>query len=74
MKRLLCAIFAVAIFANGAMAAKPKFEVRHIEPLSWWVGMTTPLQLMINGDNISAYDVTIVPQGMGVEVTKIHKA
>ena len=33
--------------------------VTRIEPLSWWVGMKTPLQLMINGDDIASYDVTI---------------
>ena len=32
----------------------------HVEPPNWWVGMNSPeLQLMIHGDNISEYEVTI---------------
>jgi glycosidase len=60
--------------AMSATAAKPKFEIKHVEPLSWWVGMTTPLQIMVNGEGVSAYDVTILPEKQGVEVTKVHKA
>ena len=36
--------------------------------------MTTPLQLMINGEGVSEYDVQILPAGQGVEVTAVHKA
>ena len=36
--------------------------------------MTTPLQIMVNGEGVSAYDVTILPEKQGVEVTKVHKA
>ena len=36
--------------------------------------MTTPLQLMVNGDAISEYGVEILPVGQGVEVTSVHKA
>ncbi len=60
--------------AVSAMAAKPKFDIKHVEPLSWWVGMNTPLQLMINGEGISAFDVTILPEGQGVAVAEVHKA
>lgn len=60
--------------AVSATAAKPKFDIKHVEPLSWWVGMNTPLQLMINGEGISAFDVTILPEGQGVAVAKVHKA
>ena len=60
--------------AFNASAAKPKFDIKHIEPLSWWVGMNTPLQLMINGDGISAFDVAILPEDSGVAVAKVHQA
>lgn len=63
-------------------AAAPQFDptsvedaegqVQRVEPLSWWVGMTTPLQLMVQGDQISECEVSI--EGGGVRVTKIHKA
>ena len=58
----------------SATAAQPRLKIKHVEPLSWWVGMTTPLQLMINGEGLSEYDVQILPAGQGVEVTAVHKA
>ena len=69
-------MMAVALIAlvGTTTAAKPKLKIEHVEPLSWWVGMSTPLQLMINGDGVSAYDVVILPEGQGVEVTAVHKA
>ena len=73
MKRVLIIIMLLAVAFN-ASAAKPKFDIKHIEPLSWWVGMNTPLQLMINGDGISAFDVTILPEDSGVAVAKVHQA
>lgn len=74
MKRFFALVVALLALAGTTMASKPKFKVKHVEPLSWWVGMNTPLQLMINGDGVSDYDVAILPEGQGVEVTKIHKA
>ena len=65
---------AIASLVGSTTAAKPRFKVDHIEPLSWWVGMSTPLQLMINGEGISAYDVAILPEGQGVDVVAVHKA
>ena len=73
MKRVLTIIMLLAVAFN-ASAAKPKFDIKHIEPLSWWVGMNTPLQLMINGDGISAFDVAILPEDSGVAVAKVHQA
>ena len=60
--------------ALSATAAKPKINIKHVEPLSWWVDMEMPLQLMVNGDAISECNVEILPAGAGVEVTAIHKA
>ena len=57
-----------------ATAAKPKSIVKHVEPLSWWVDMNMPLQLMVHGDNISAYDVEILPAEQGVSVGEVHTA
>ena len=74
MKRLVTFVVMMLMVSTVAMAAKPKFSVKHVEPLSWWVGMNTPLQLMINGDAISEYEVSILPAGQGVEVVKVHKA
>ncbi len=48
-------------------------EVTRVEPLSWWTGMNTPLQLLVQGEGISAFDVRI-EGGAGVKVKKVHKA
>lgn len=48
-------------------------QVAHMEPLSWWVGMQTPLQIMVNGENISNYNVTLA-QANGISIEAIHKA
>lgn len=48
-------------------------EIAHVEPLSWWVGMKCPLQLMINGPAISDYDVA-VEGGRGVRVSAETRA
>ena len=74
MKRFILFVVAMMTTLTSVEAAKPRLKVEHIEPLSWWVGMSTPLQLMVNGEGVSAYDVTILPAESGVEVTAIHKA
>jgi len=64
-----------AVMMPGLLSArKAPSPVQRVEPLSWWVGMNTPLQLMIYGDDLSSYDVEILPAGSGVGVTAVHKA
>ncbi len=81
MKRI---IIAIAVLALAACSGKPAFDpaavsdataeqVTRVEPLSWWVGMKTDLQLLVQGDGISEYDVAI-EGGKGVSVEKINKA
>ena len=36
--------------------------------------MNTPLQLMVNADNVAMFDVAILPEGQGVELKAVHKA
>lgn len=48
-------------------------EIEHVEPLCWWVGMNQPLQLLVNGPDISNYEVSI-KGGEGVKVGEVHKA
>ena len=47
-------------------------QIARVEPPCWWVGMKTPLQLMVYGEGIGAYDVTV--EGKGVKLTQVHKA
>lgn len=73
MKRILLAVLAVA--AALALQAKPRQataeQVTRVEPPCWWTGMNTELQLMVQGPQISDYEVVFEK---GPEVTKIHKA
>lgn len=48
-------------------------RVAHIEPPCWWTGMRTPLQIMINGEDISSYDIAI-ENSNGVSIKEIHRA
>ena len=34
-------------------------RVARVEPLSWWVGMRTPLQLLVNGERIAECAVRV---------------
>ena len=47
-------------------------RIEHIEPLSWWVGMKTPLQLMVKADGIGEYTASFEEKSL--TVTDIHKA
>ncbi len=46
--------------------------IARVEPLSWWVGMKTPLQLLVQGPDISACDVNV--SGEGLRVKAVHRA
>ncbi|MBQ1221585.1 MAG: glycoside hydrolase family 13 protein [Alistipes sp.] len=56
------------------VTAVPEAEgrVTRLEPLSWWVGMKTPLQLLVQGEEISTCEVELV--GEGVRLREVHKA
>ena len=56
---------------SGVPEAGPA-QVSRVEPLSWWTGMKTDLQLMIQGPGIASYDVSI--PGGALKVKEIHKA
>ena len=55
------------------MADATREEVTRVEPLSWWTGMKTPLQLMIQGKGIGRKRVQVAG-GEGVAVQAQHKA
>ena len=81
MKRI---VYLAAAMLMAACAGNERFDpesvadasaqqLTRVEPLSWWTGMKTPLQLMVQGQDISSFDVTI-EGGKGVSVVKVHKA
>ena len=80
MKKVLIALAALALASCSAPHFDPTSvedataqQVTRVEPLSWWTDMKTPLQLMVQGSGISAYDVAI-EGGKGVSLTKVSKA
>ena len=80
MKKILITLAAVALAACSGPAFDPASvadatpeQVTRVEPLSWWTGMKMPLQLLVQGENISEYEVAI-EGGNGVAVEKINKA
>ena len=60
-------------FDPATVADATAQQVTRVEPLSWWTGMKTPLQLLVQGENISEYNVA-VEGGNGVSVTRLIKA
>ena len=82
MKRIITSI-TLLILISSAVSAQTfnpkkvkdatKEQVTRVEPLSWWVGMKTDLQLLVQGQNISAAEVSI-EGGNGVSITAVHKA
>ena len=62
-----------SVFVPDSVADADMEQVSRVEPLSWWVGMKAPLQLLVQGEGISEYNVAI-EGGNGVKVNKIHKA
>ena len=81
MNRTILALCATGLLAcTGPAAFDPSTvddaseeQISRVEPLSWWTGMKTPLQLMVHGPGISDYEVSIegAPE---VSVAAIHRA
>lgn len=59
---LLC----VALGITSAFAVEAKdYDIKHLEPLNWWVGMKHPeLQLMVHGDNIAELEPAVAYEGV----------
>ena len=60
-------------FDPASVADATAQQVTRVEPLSWWTGMKMPLQLLVQGENISEYNVSI-EGGNGISVAKVNKA
>jgi len=70
MKKLIYSLFLVLI----SVATIAQNELKRIDPPNWWVGMNNQnLQLMIYGENISAYNVqTDYPHVRIVSIEKVE--
>jgi neopullulanase len=60
-----------ALFLFGVSTFAKEFEIKHVEPLHWWVGMYNPeLQIMVHGENISALTPSINYAGVTLASTE----
>ena len=66
LKKIIMAISIAGVMScSGGPVFDPSLipdaddRIQRVEPLSWWVGMKTPLQLMVKGEGISAFSVKI---------------
>lgn len=81
MKKIFFTMFAMSLLACSAEQA-PSAEsiadhggrIERVEPLSWWVGMNTPLQLMVYGEQIASCDVALSGDKQGLKIEAVHKA
>ena len=67
----LLAFLTLALWLHR-LAAQP--VLKHVEPLSWWTGMKTELQLMVHGEGIGTYNKVNIKGAKGVSVKAVHTA
>ena len=67
MRRILTLLAALALTLTAAAGT-----ITRVEPLSWWTGMKTDLQLLVGGEGIGAYTVSV--EGKGLKIKKVHHA
>lgn len=65
MKRFFCTLFFVFCLVSS-YAQMPALE--RVEPMFWWTGMVNPkLQLLVHGDKIAGYSVSLHYDGVALE-------
>ena len=69
---LLLAVACDRPFDPDSVATATPSEVTRVEPLSWWTGMKTDLQLLVQGKDIASFDVSM--EGKGLKIKKVHPA
>ncbi len=82
MKKIFLSLFMMSTLFSCQTVSAPSAEsvadhngrIRRAEPLSWWVGMNTPLQLMVYGENIGACEVEMASDLQGLRITGLHQA
>ncbi len=62
----------ILLFQMSNIYSQTSGVIKRIEPSNWWVGMKDPhLQIMVYGDSISKYDLSIDKKGVSIQ--NIHK-
>ncbi len=72
MAAVICAAACGQTSVNADYPDATPQEISRVEPLSWWTGMKTGLQLMVQGPDISSCEVSV--SGKGLSIKKVHKA
>ena len=66
MRAYLISFLFISFFSLNCFSKDLKIE--KVEPMFWWVDMKNPsLQLLIHGDNISEYDVSVNYAGVRID-------
>ena len=71
---ILCACSRTSSMDLSAIPEASREEISRIEPLNWWVGMKTPLQLLVQGKGIGSFDRVSIEGGKGIKVKAVSKA
>lgn len=65
--------FAIAAWLPAILATAAPYQIQHVEPMNWWVGMKRPdLQVMVHGERIAELEPALRYPGVriaGVERT-----
>lgn len=70
--RAMKKILLVALILCWSHLANATYEIVHIEPAFWWVGMTSPkLQLLVHGENIAHLEPQV--DYPGVVISDVHR-
>ncbi|MFA6926417.1 MAG: alpha-amylase family glycosyl hydrolase, partial [Bacteroidales bacterium] len=73
MKRTFLFIVLLSVMTSATNAMKTGNPVvERIEPPCWWIGMKTPLQLMICGPGLG--EGTVIALTPGIAIAAVHKA
>lgn len=71
-KVLSGAVFFFMLF-NSAQAQTSAYQIQHLEPASWWIGMKHPeVQVMVHGNKIAELDPII--DYPGVTIQKVQRS
>jgi len=65
-------IFAIAAWLAAAAAGAAPYQIDHVEPMNWWVGMRHPdVQVMVHGEKIAELAPAVAYPG--VRIAKVER-
>lgn len=65
-------IFAIAAWLPALLASAAPYQIKHVEPMNWWVGMKrTELQVMVHGEKMA--ELTPALSYPGVRIASVER-